>query len=52
MSFKIHFRCGNINSTLCSGVIAVSSGPKSHTFTLILAVFALQLRWRQYREKV
>ena len=44
MSFKIHFRCGN--PTLCSGVIAVPSGPKSHTFTVILAVFAPQPRWR------
>ena len=38
MSFKIHFCCGN--SPLCSGVIAISSGPKSHTFTVILVVFA------------
>ena len=52
MSSKIHFRRGNINPTLCSGVIAVSSGPKSRTFTVILAVFALQLRWCQYRKKV
>ena len=35
MSFKIHFRCGN--PLLCSGIVAVPSGPKSHTFTLILA---------------
>ena len=28
----------------CSGVIEVPSGPKSHTFTVILAVFAPQLR--------
>ena len=27
--------------------IAVPSGPKSHTFTVILAVFAPQPRWRQ-----
>ena len=38
MSFKIHFRCGN--PPLCRGVIAVPSGPKSHTLTVILAVFA------------
>ena len=38
MSFKLHFRCGN--PPLCSGVIAVPNGPKSHTFTVILAVFA------------
>ena len=38
MSFKIHFRCGN--PPLCSGVIAFPSGPKSHTFTVFLAVFA------------
>ena len=35
-TFKIHFRCGNL--PLFSGVIAVPSGPKSHTFTVILAV--------------
>ena len=35
MSFIIHFRCGN--PLLCSGIVAVPSGPKSHTFTLILA---------------
>ena len=40
MSFKIHFRCGN--PPLCSGVIEVPSGPKSHTFTVILALFAPQ----------
>ena len=44
MSLKIHFRCEN--PPLCSGVIAVPSGPKSHTFTVILAVFAPQPRWR------
>ena len=32
------FRCGS--PPLCSGVIAVPSGPKSHTFTVILAAFA------------
>ena len=36
----------DINKTIqSSGVIAVPSGPKSHTFTVILAVFALQPRW-------
>ena len=30
---------------LCSAVIAFPSGPKSHTFTVILAVFAPQPRW-------
>ena len=34
------------NPPLCSGVIAVQNGPKSHTFTLILAMFASQPRWR------
>ena len=29
-----------------SSVIAFPSGPKSHTFTVILAVFAPQPRWR------
>ena len=43
MSFKLHFRWGNLD--LCSGVIAVPVGPKSHTFTVILAVFAPQPRW-------
>ena len=43
MSFKIHFRCGN--PPLCSGVIAIPSGLKSHTFIVILAVFAPQPRW-------
>ena len=36
MTFKINFHCGN--PSLFSGVIAVRSGPKSHTFTVILAV--------------
>ena len=36
MTFKINFHCGN--PPLFSGVIAVRSGPKSHTFTVILAV--------------
>ena len=43
MSFKVHFRWGNLD--LCSGVIAVPIGPNSHTFTVILAVFAPQPRW-------
>ena len=34
MSFEIHFCCGNL--PLCSGVIVVPSGPKSHTFMVIL----------------
>ena len=34
MYFKIHFCCGNL--PLCGGVIAFPSGPKSHTFTVIL----------------
>ena len=44
-SFKIHFRCGD--TPLCSGVVAVPSGPKSYTFIVILAVFVSQPRWRQ-----
>ena len=36
--FKVVANVGNL--PLCSGVIAVQSGPKSHTFTVILAVFA------------
>ena len=32
------------NPPLCSGVIAVPSGPKSNTFTVILAVFTPQPR--------
>ena len=43
MSFKVHFRWGNLD--LCSGVIAVPIGPNSHTFTVILAVFANQPPW-------
>ena len=34
------------NPPLCSGVIAVPSGPKSHALTVILAVFAPQPRMR------
>ena len=39
MSFKINLCCGNL--PYCSGVKAGPSGPKSHTFTVILGVFAL-----------
>ena len=42
--FKVVANVGN--PPLCSGVIAFPSGPKSHTFTVILAVFASQPRWR------
>ena len=42
--FKVVANVGN--PPLCSGVIAVQNGPKSHTFTLILAMFASQPRWR------
>ena len=42
--FKVVANAGN--PPLCSGVIAVPNGPKSHTFTVILAVVALQPRWR------
>ena len=42
--FKTHFRTGN--PPLCSCIMAVSSGPNSYTFTVILAVFAPELRWR------
>ena len=38
--FKVVENVGN--PPLCSGVIAVPSGPKSHTLTVILAVFAPQ----------
>ena len=34
------------DSGFCVLVLPVPSGPKSHTFTVILAVFALQPRWR------
>ena len=34
------------NPLLCSGVIAGPRGPKPHTFSVILAVFAPQPRWR------
>ena len=36
----------------CNGVIAVSSGPKSHTFIVILAVFAPSQDGAINREKV
>ena len=36
----------------CSRVIAVASGPKSHTFTVILAVFPLSQDGVIHREKV
>ena len=39
------------NRPLCSGVIAVQNGPKAHTFTLILAIFASQPRWRNKSPK-
>ena len=42
--FKVGENVGN--PPLCSGVIAVPSGPKSHTLTVLLAVFAYQPRWR------
>ena len=42
--FKLEANVGN--PPLCSGAIAVQNGPKSHTLTLILAVFASQPRWR------
>ena len=42
------------NQPLCSGVIAVLNGPKSHTLTVILAVLPPpppQPRWRHQRHK-
>ena len=45
MSFKRHFHLGN--PFLFSGATAVQSRPKSHIFTLNLAVVAPQPRWRQ-----
>ena len=45
MSFERHYHCGN--PSLFSGNTAVPSRPKFHTFTVNLAVFAPQLRWRQ-----
>ena len=47
--FKVAANVGN--PPLFSGVIAVSSGPKSHTLTVILAVFASQPRWRHKQWK-
>ena len=38
MSFKRHYHCGNLS--LFSGVTAVQSRPKSHTFTVNLTVFS------------
>ena len=40
------------NPPLCNGVIAVPSGPKSHTFTVILTVFAPSQDGVINREKV
>ena len=42
--FKVVENVGN--PPLCSGVIAVLSESKSHTLTVLLAVFASQPRWR------
>ena len=39
------------NPPLCSGVIAIPSGLKSHTFIVILAMFGPQPRWRHKRWK-
>ena len=45
ISMKLLKMVANVgNPPVCSGVIEVPSGPKSHTFTVILAVFAPQLR--------
>ena len=45
ISMKLLKMVANVgNPPVCSGVIDVPSGPKSHTFTVILAVFAPQLR--------
>ena len=38
--FKVVANVGN--PPLCSGVIAVQNGPKSHTFTVILALLPSQ----------
>ena len=38
MSLKVHFCHGN--PPLCSGLIVVPGGPKSHIFPIILDVFA------------
>ena len=41
ISIKLFEVVANVgNPLLCSGVIAVPSGPKSHTLTVILAVLA------------
>ena len=42
--FKVVANVGN--PPFCSSIIAVPSGPKSHTITVILAVVAPQPRWR------
>ena len=48
--FKVVANVGN--PPLCSGVIAVQNRPKAHTFSLILAVFASQPRWRNKPWKI
>ena len=50
MYFKIHFCFGN--PPLCGGVMGVPSGSKSHTFTVILAVFATGQDGIKNREKL
>ena len=50
MSSKVLFHCGN--PPICSGIIEVPSGPKSHTVTVVLAVFASQQDGVINREKV
>ena len=42
--FKVVAKVGN--PPLCSGVIAIPSGLKFHTFIVILAMFGPQPRWR------
>ena len=42
--FKVMVKVGNLS--LFSGATAVQSWPKSHAFTVNLAVFAPQTRWR------
>ena len=47
ISLKLMKVVANVgNPPVCSGGIAVPSGPKSRTLTVILAVFAAQPRWR------
>ena len=48
--FKVVANVGN--PPLCSGVMVVPSGPKSHAFTVILAVFAHRQDGVINREKV